>query len=54
MLAGVPYAVLVSVFMFFYYEKINPEFIEHQISESEISLDKQLNDPKGVSNDKRF
>lgn len=47
MLAGVPYAVLVSVFMFFYYEKINPEFIQHQISESEISLDKQLNDPVG-------
>jgi hypothetical protein len=45
MFTGVPYAVLVSIFLFFYYEKINPEFIEHQISESEIALDKELNDP---------
>jgi len=45
MVTGVPYAVLVSIFLFFYYEKINPEFIEHQISESEIALDKELNDP---------
>ena len=45
MVTGVPYTVLVSIFLFFYYEKINPEFIEHQISESEIALDKELNDP---------
>jgi len=43
--SGIPYAVLVSIFIYFYYEKIDPEFNQHQIAESEIELDKNLNNP---------
>ena len=30
MIGGAPYALIVSVFMFFYYQDINPEFIENR------------------------
>ncbi len=33
MIAGAPYALIVSVFMFFYYNDINPEFIENREKE---------------------
>jgi hypothetical protein len=33
MLAGAPYALLVSIFMFFYYRDINPEFRESRVQE---------------------
>lgn len=46
MTAGVPYAVIVSVFIYFYYEKIDPEFYEHRIAEEIYEIDQQLNDPK--------
>lgn len=33
MVAGAPYAVIVSVFMFFYYDSINPEFVQDRAAE---------------------
>ncbi len=38
MLAGVPYAVIVSVFLYLYYEKIYPEFNEKKVHEIEVKL----------------
>jgi hypothetical protein len=38
MLAGVPYAVIVSVFLYFYYEKIYPDFIERRLNEHSLEL----------------
>ena len=38
MLAGVPYAVIVSVFLYFYYEKIYPDFIERRLNERSLEL----------------
>nr|WP_299201740.1 hypothetical protein [uncultured Brumimicrobium sp.] len=31
--AGAPYVLIVSVFMFFYYDDINPSFIENRVTE---------------------
>ena len=45
MTAGIPYAVLVSVFIYFYYSQINPEYYLHQIAENEIAIEKMVNDP---------
>lgn len=33
LLAGAPYVLIVSVFMYFYYDTINPTFIENRIAE---------------------
>lgn len=38
MLAGVPYTLIVSIFLYFYYEKIYPEFNEKKIQEIELRL----------------
>ena len=38
MLAGVPYTVIVSVFLYFYYQKIYPELNAKKINEIEIKL----------------
>ena len=38
MLAGVPYAVIVSVFLYFYYEKIYPDFNERKMNEISLKL----------------
>ena len=46
MRAGVPYTLIVSVFLYVYYTSIDPEFNRHQLAESEIQLDKLLNDPE--------
>ncbi len=43
--AGVPYIVVVSVFMYFYYSKIDPEFNRHQRAETAMQLEKMLNNP---------
>ena len=40
MLAGVPYAVIVSVFLYFYYEKIYPAFNEGIMNETSMELSK--------------
>ena len=42
MLAGVPYAVIVSIFLYFYYQKIYPAFNEGKMNE--ISM--KLSDPE--------
>ncbi|MDX1651443.1 MAG: DUF4199 domain-containing protein [Brumimicrobium sp.] len=33
MIAGAPYALIVSVFMYFYYQDINPDFVENRVTE---------------------
>ena len=33
MIAGAPYALLVAIFMYFYYTDINPEYVETRISD---------------------
>jgi hypothetical protein len=38
MLAGVPYAVIISVFLYFYYQKIYPGFNAKKINEIEVKL----------------
>ena len=45
MSAGVPYVMIVSIFIYFYYSKINPEYYSHQIAENEIAIEKMVNDP---------
>jgi len=45
MSAGVPYVVMVSIFIYFFYAKINPEFDRHQIAENEVAIEKMVNDP---------
>lgn len=44
--AGLPYTIIVAVFLYFYYDRIDPEFNKHQLAESEVMIDKTLNDPK--------
>ena len=39
MLAGVPYTVVVSVFLFFYYGQIFPEFREKKMNEVYVRID---------------
>ncbi len=43
--AGVPYAIIVSIFIFFYYDTIDPDFNRHQIAEAEMGIQKMLDDP---------
>jgi hypothetical protein len=38
MLAGVPYALIVSVFLYFYYEKIYPDFNKRKMNEISLKL----------------
>jgi hypothetical protein len=45
MSAGVPYVLMVSIFIYFFYAKINPEYYQHQIAENEIAIEKMVNDP---------
>jgi len=46
MTAGVPYGVIVSLFLFVYYSNIDPEYNAHQIIEKEYEIEKQLANPK--------
>ncbi len=46
MSAGVPYAVIVSLFLYVFYAKIDPEYNQHRIAEFETGLLKELNDPE--------
>jgi hypothetical protein len=45
MAAGMVYTMIVTVFLYFYYTKIDPEFNRHQRSEAAMQLEKILNDP---------
>jgi hypothetical protein len=46
MQAGIPYAAIVSIFLYLYYNNINPDFVKHQIAEAEMTIQKALDDPK--------
>jgi len=45
MSAGVPYVLIVSIFIYFYYSKINPDYYQHKIAEQEVAIKKMVNDP---------
>ena len=49
MSAGLPYLICVSVFLYFYYDRIDPEFNQHQISEAYTAVEKKLNDPQAFA-----
>ena len=46
MSVGITYSMIVSLFIFFYYSKVDPEFNKHQIAELEFSVKKILNNPE--------
>jgi hypothetical protein len=46
--AGVPYAMIVSIFIYFYYSEIDPEFNKHQIAEAHMGIKKELDKPNGL------
>lgn len=46
--AGVPYIVIVSVFLYFYYTKIDPEYNQHQRAEAAMQLEKLLDNPEDL------
>ena len=45
MSAGVPYTIIVSIFLYFYYTKIDPAYNQHQRSEAAMQLEKLLDNP---------
>ena len=47
MTAGVPYIVIVCLFLFTYYNKIDPGFNEHQIAEAHAGIQKLMDSPDG-------
>jgi hypothetical protein len=49
MTAGIPYVIIVSVFIYVYYNNINPEFYKHQIAEKNIAVQKMVNNPKQLA-----
>jgi hypothetical protein len=53
MTAGIPYAVIVSLFSYFYYNNINPEFYLHQIAEKKIDAQKMVNNPQELAQYKK-
>lgn len=48
MKSGVPYAVIVAVFIYFYYDQIDPEYNAHRIAEMEYMYHNELMDPEKV------
>lgn len=46
MTAGVPYAVIVSIFLYFYYDKIDPEFNQRLIAEREMAILEGMDTPE--------
>lgn len=49
MSAGVPYILIVSVFLYLYYTRIDPEYNQHQRSEAAMQLEKLLDDPQDLA-----
>jgi len=43
--AGIPYAILVSFFIYLYYAKVDSNFTKHKIAESSVELTKIFKDP---------
>lgn len=48
MTAAVPYILVVSVFIYFYYNNIDPEYNQHQLSEAYTEIQKLLDTPEGL------
>lgn len=48
MTAAVPYILVVSVFIYFYYNNIDPEYNQHQLSEAYTEIQKLLETPEGL------
>jgi len=48
LVAGLPYAVVVSVFIYFYYAKIDPGFNEHQIADREYAMIQEIDSEGGL------
>ena len=53
MISGMIYSVMVSIFLFFFYSKINPEFNQHQLAEAKMGIKKMLDDPKKLKEVKK-
>jgi len=53
MAAGLPYVLLVSIFIYLYYAKINPEYYQNKIAEKEVAVEKMVNDPKALEEFKK-
>ncbi len=54
MSAGVPYAVIVALFLFFYYNNINPQFVERTKEPLITQLDKELGSDKSIQKLKKM
>jgi len=49
MLSGTIYALLISIFLYFYYEKIDPQYNEKMIFERELYMKKILESPEKLA-----
>lgn len=45
MTVAIPYSILLSIFIYFYYKDINPEYNEIQIEKAQLVIEKDVNDP---------
>lgn len=45
MTAGLPYTLIVSIFLYFFYGNIDREFTDHKINERITAIEKQLSEP---------
>ncbi len=45
MSAGIPYAIIISIFLYVYYAKVDPSYIQSKITDKEVELNKLLSDP---------
>lgn len=48
MTSAVPYVILVSVFIYVYYNNIDPGYNQHQLSEAQTEIQKLLDSPEGL------
>ena len=51
--AGIPYAILTTLFIYTYYNKIDKGYIKHQLTEREVALDKDLADKNKLEQAKK-
>ena len=49
MTSGLPYIIVVSIFMYFFYSSINPEYITEQRALKVEQLQERLNDPEQLA-----
>jgi hypothetical protein len=48
MTAAIPYVLVVSIFIYLYYNSIHPGYNEHQLSEAYTDIQKLLDSPEGL------